>query len=218
MGGWRLSSFLKEKLDFARHNDEVRSVMEAYHAGRPVRVPLMIHGSITNYFFNPELNTRKLSFESFFKDPLVQIDAQLHYACWRPAPPAVRSGDGPALRMATGRRPAKLLRCVLGGRAGVLRGGAIARHPADFCGGPRKALRHAGASARRGRVGRRRDRLHRRHGAVLQKPRFYGPSDRPPQGVSRRGMRRGYWTWRTSCAGPKISSTTCTTRTGTTKT
>lgn len=77
-----MSSFLKERIDFARHNAEVEQVWSAYYAGQPVRVPFRAYGSITNYFFNPELNTAGLTFEQFFKDPDVQIRAQLEYQNW----------------------------------------------------------------------------------------------------------------------------------------
>ena len=56
--------------------------MESYNKGEPIRVPLQIHGSITNYFFNPDLNTKGLTFEQFFKDPDVQINAHLEYQHW----------------------------------------------------------------------------------------------------------------------------------------
>lgn len=77
-----MSSFLREPVDFARHNEEVQAVMTAYDQGRPIRVPFKAHGSITNFFFNRELNTKHLSFEQFFKDPEVQIQAQLAYRHW----------------------------------------------------------------------------------------------------------------------------------------
>lgn len=77
-----MATFIRAPIDYERHNDEVRRVLAAYEAGRPIRVPLKIAGSITNFFFNPELNTNRLTFEQFFKDPAVQIEAQLHYAYW----------------------------------------------------------------------------------------------------------------------------------------
>ena len=78
-----MSSFLATPVDYARHNDEVRRVMEAFDAGKPIRVPLQLNGSITNYFQNPELNTPRYTFEQFFTDPEVQSNAQLNYQYWR---------------------------------------------------------------------------------------------------------------------------------------
>ncbi|MGI6173511.1 MAG: uroporphyrinogen decarboxylase family protein [Christensenellales bacterium] len=69
--------------DFSRHNEEVRRVTEAFHAGRPLRPLFQPAGSITNFFQNRALNTERLTFEGFFTDPTVQIRAQLAYQNWR---------------------------------------------------------------------------------------------------------------------------------------
>lgn len=78
-----MSSYLKQPIDFARHNEEVRQVNEAFAAGKPIRVPMRIAGSITNYFHNPELNVNGYTFDQFFTDPEIQIKAQLAYQYWR---------------------------------------------------------------------------------------------------------------------------------------
>ena len=78
-----MSSHLSIPVDYDRHNDEVRAVMAAFDAGNPVRVPMIISGSITNYLHNPDLNRRGLTFKQFFTDPQAQIDAQLAYQHWR---------------------------------------------------------------------------------------------------------------------------------------
>ena len=77
-----MSTFLSKPVDFERHNHMVKEVWAHYKQGRPTRVPLQIHGSITNYFFNPQLNTRGYTFEQFFKDPEIQIITQLEYTHW----------------------------------------------------------------------------------------------------------------------------------------
>ena len=78
-----MSSYLKQPIDFARHNEEVRQVNEAFAAGKPIRVPMRVAGSITNYFHNPELNVNGYTFDQFFTDPEIQIKAQLAYQYWR---------------------------------------------------------------------------------------------------------------------------------------
>lgn len=78
-----MGSFLKQPIDYERHNEEVRQVWDSFHAGKPIRVPMVTPGSITNYFHNPELNTKGLTFDQFFTDPQVQIDAQLEYQYWQ---------------------------------------------------------------------------------------------------------------------------------------
>ena len=77
-----MATFLRNAVDIKRHNEEVQFVMDSFRENRPVRVPLQINGSITNYFFNPDLNTRRLSFEEYFKEPETQILAQLEYQHW----------------------------------------------------------------------------------------------------------------------------------------
>lgn len=77
-----MSFFLSKTIDFAEHNEENRRVWEAYHAGRPYRVPVSVAGSITNYMLNPVLNIREWSFEQYFTDPAVQISAQLEFQKW----------------------------------------------------------------------------------------------------------------------------------------
>jgi hypothetical protein len=78
-----MSYYLKQHIDFKAHNDEVNRLMEAFGSGKPYRVPVMVYGSITNYFLNPELNSRGLTFKDFFENPEVQIFAQLEYQNWK---------------------------------------------------------------------------------------------------------------------------------------
>ena len=59
-----MSYFLKQTIDFDRHNEEVGRVWKAYGEGRPYRVPTVVNGSITNYFNNPELKFRGLTLSS----------------------------------------------------------------------------------------------------------------------------------------------------------
>ncbi len=77
-----MSFFLTEKVDFARHNEEVKKVWAAYYAGKPYRVPVMVAGSIRNLFDNPAINTTGYTFRDFFESPRAQIDCQLAYARW----------------------------------------------------------------------------------------------------------------------------------------
>ncbi len=74
-----MSWFLTDPPDFEEHNAEVRRVWEAYHQGRPYRVPVSIGGSIRNLIQNPALNTTGWTFEDFFQNPQAQIDCQLAY-------------------------------------------------------------------------------------------------------------------------------------------
>ncbi|MBU4198374.1 MAG: hypothetical protein KKG09_09135 [Verrucomicrobia bacterium] len=77
-----MSSFLKRKIDFDRHNDECGKVWDAFHQRKPIRVPITVAGSICNLFSNPEINTTGYTFEDFFKNPQAQIECQLVYQKW----------------------------------------------------------------------------------------------------------------------------------------
>lgn len=77
-----MSSFLKQKVVFARHNEECRNIWDAYHRRRPIRVPITVVGSIRNLCQNPDINTTGWTFEDFFKNPQAQIDCQLVYQKW----------------------------------------------------------------------------------------------------------------------------------------
>lgn len=78
-----MAFFLSQPLDIPAHNDEVRRVWEAFHAGAPERAPVSIIGSITNYLLNPALNTHAWTFQDFFEKPDMQIFAELEYQQWQ---------------------------------------------------------------------------------------------------------------------------------------
>jgi len=77
-----MSYFLKEKIDFKKHNEEVENVWKAYYKGNPYRVPITIGGSISNLFGNREINNTGYTFKDFFENPLAQIECQLAYQKW----------------------------------------------------------------------------------------------------------------------------------------
>ncbi|MCE5219643.1 hypothetical protein LLH03_21685 [bacterium] len=77
-----MSWHLQDPPDFQRHNEEVAAVWQAYHEGRPTRVPVSVHGSIRNLLQNPAINTTGYTFEDFFTDPEAQIQCQLAYQAW----------------------------------------------------------------------------------------------------------------------------------------
>ena len=47
---------MAEPIDYSRHNEEVKAVWEAYHAGRPIRVPMILGLSSRFYIQNDKLN------------------------------------------------------------------------------------------------------------------------------------------------------------------
>jgi len=65
--------------DFARHNEEVRQVWEAFDAGDPIRVPMtMIVGSRI-WVQDPSLNTEGVTFGDVLADPETMFQVQLNY-------------------------------------------------------------------------------------------------------------------------------------------
>lgn len=81
-GRFEMGYFLRKKLDFNKHNKEVKKVWEAYHNRKPYRVPVSVYGSIRNLFGNPDINKTGYTFEDFFNKPQAQIDCQLAYQKW----------------------------------------------------------------------------------------------------------------------------------------
>lgn len=55
--------------DFTAHNVEQAAVWEAFYAGRPTRVPMIINCSTRNTLFNPLANPEGVDFARYFNDP-----------------------------------------------------------------------------------------------------------------------------------------------------
>jgi len=76
-GSDRLATF-----DFEYHNAEVRAMWEAYHAGKPTRVPI-IFGTNTRYFMrHPSANPDGLDFRRYTENPNLMFEAQLRFQRW----------------------------------------------------------------------------------------------------------------------------------------
>jgi len=73
------------RIDFSQHNEEAQAVWEAYRAGTPIRVPVLLEAD-TRFFLleNQDLNPGgKLSFREYSEDPIAMMDFQLRAAEWR---------------------------------------------------------------------------------------------------------------------------------------
>ena len=55
--------------DFTAHNEEQAAVWQAFHEGRPTRVPMTCNCSARNTIFNEVANPEGYDFERFFTDP-----------------------------------------------------------------------------------------------------------------------------------------------------
>ena len=78
-----MSYYLKQKIDFERHNEDVTKLAAACRKREQERVPVSIGGSIRNLLSNPDVNDTGYSFQDFFMSVDAQIDCQLafqHYS------------------------------------------------------------------------------------------------------------------------------------------
>ena len=75
--GFHLRSY-----DYERHNEQTRRVWEAYHAGKPLRVPVILGVNPRIVLLNPALNPEGITFEQYSQDPDTMARMQLvtqHY-------------------------------------------------------------------------------------------------------------------------------------------
>ena len=75
-------SYLSQPYDYARHNEEVRSVMNAYQQGRPTRAPIQFSMNSRMVLQNPELNTWGYTWQDYFNNPDVRWTMELAFQKW----------------------------------------------------------------------------------------------------------------------------------------
>jgi len=66
-------------MDFDAHNREMKQVWEAFHAGSPVRVPVILGLNVRYYLLSPWLNPRKISFEEYSQYPDLMMETQVEF-------------------------------------------------------------------------------------------------------------------------------------------
>ena len=66
-------------IDFAAHNAEVKEVWEAFNAGHPIRVPMILGVSSRLTILNPEANKLGFTYREYFNDPEVMFHGQLQH-------------------------------------------------------------------------------------------------------------------------------------------
>jgi hypothetical protein len=67
-------------MDYSQHNDEVRQVWQAYHEGKPSRVPMALCTEMRWYLLDPKLNRLGVTWEEFLNDPQLMFDCSLKHA------------------------------------------------------------------------------------------------------------------------------------------
>lgn len=68
--------------DFAAHNAEVKSVMRAWNARRPIRTPIVLGVNSRYYLESREANPEGLDFRRYSEDPNAMFDALLRFQRW----------------------------------------------------------------------------------------------------------------------------------------
>lgn len=66
-----------------RHNDEVRTLWQAFRAGRPGRVPVLWHMGSRVWMGNPARSGETATFQDYFSDPQVILRVELAFNHWR---------------------------------------------------------------------------------------------------------------------------------------
>ena len=69
-------------MDYAKHNEEVRKVWEAFNQGNPFRVPIVFNMNPRFYLLTPWLNEEGYTFEQYIKDPEIMLKVQLKFKKW----------------------------------------------------------------------------------------------------------------------------------------
>lgn len=69
-------------IDFARHNEEVARVWQAYHERKPYRVPMSLGVASRYTIFNPDANPEGYTYEDYFNDPDLMFRHQLRHQWW----------------------------------------------------------------------------------------------------------------------------------------
>ncbi len=70
-------SYYLHAIDFAEHNEEAKAVWDAYNAGRPIRVPVVLGVNPRVILLNPELNPDGITFADYMANPDIMATVQL---------------------------------------------------------------------------------------------------------------------------------------------
>lgn len=68
--------------DFSAHNEEVREVWAAYHAGTPIRVPMVLGINPRYLICEQGANAIGLDFRTYSESPDAMFEAQLRFRLW----------------------------------------------------------------------------------------------------------------------------------------
>lgn len=66
-----------KEYDFSSHNAEVAEVWNSYHAGTPIRVPMILGTTPRIWLLDPALNAEKITFKQYMTQPEIMLRVQL---------------------------------------------------------------------------------------------------------------------------------------------
>jgi len=69
-------------IDFKAHNQRSKEIWEAYEAGNPIRVPVVIYADARNWIFAPTENTTGITMTEYIKNPDIMLNCQVKAAEW----------------------------------------------------------------------------------------------------------------------------------------
>ncbi len=69
-------------MDFKKHNEEAKNVWDAYLAGKPVRVLMIIGCNARMILLDPKLNNKKITFKQYIENPDVMLKVQMEFQRW----------------------------------------------------------------------------------------------------------------------------------------
>ncbi|MGB9677380.1 MAG: uroporphyrinogen decarboxylase family protein [Candidatus Ratteibacteria bacterium] len=73
---------LEKKIDFERHNQEVKKLWNDFKNGNPSRVPVTFSMNSRMILMNKELNKWKYTWKEFFENPDVRWEVELNFQKW----------------------------------------------------------------------------------------------------------------------------------------
>ena len=73
---------MRTEKDFQKHNEEVARVWDAFNAGKPVRVPMVISCNVRMLLLDRKLNQKNVTFKEYSEEPGIMLEKQMEFQNW----------------------------------------------------------------------------------------------------------------------------------------
>ena len=70
------------RVDFVKHNEEVKKIWDGYYSGKPIRVPMIIGCNPRMILLDSKLNKKNISFKEYSENPDIMLNVQLEFRKW----------------------------------------------------------------------------------------------------------------------------------------